>query len=139
MGVSKTPAKQLGVPTSSGTSNILPGVAVDATVFIGSVVRMSGGTFVNAIATSKALSFVFGICVAKSSSTVGDILLPGGLTSAIYTGLDTTKEYFLSDSVAEEIAVPPVPTVAGRVVWLIGKPYTSDRLLFKPVLRVVRS
>ena len=139
MGVSKIPIKQLGTIAATSTSNILPGVAVDATVFVGAIVRVSGAIFVNAIATSKAASFVFGVCVAKSTPVLGDILLPGGVTSAIYIGLDPTKEYFLSDTIAGGIAIPPVPTVAGRVVWLIGKPYIATRLLFKPVLRVVRA
>jgi len=135
MGVSKTPVKQLG----SFTSSTLQSVAVDASVYVGAVVLMSGGTFINAIATSKAASHVFGICTSKSSSTVGDVLLPGGITDGIYSSLDLTKEYFLSDSVAGGIAVPPVPTTAGYTVWVIGKPYTTTRLLFMPELRVVRA
>ncbi len=131
MAVAKIPTKQLG----SFTSNLLNSVACATSVYAGSVVRLSGSTFVNSQSDIKANGHVFGICQAKSSTTVCDVLLPGGITSSIYTGLDVTKEYFLSVSTAGLIVVAPVSLTVGQTVWYIGKPYDTQRLLFNPKLR----
>jgi len=131
MGVAKVPTKQLGTPTSFP----LAGVPCDSSVYVGAVVRMSAGVFVNAQADIKANGHVFGICSAKSSSTVCDILLPGSISDSIFLGLDTSKEYFLSDTVAGSIITAPLSLATGKTVWFIGKPYTATRLLFLPCLR----
>lgn len=131
MAVARVPTKQLG----NFTSNVLAGVVCDSLVYVGAVVRLSGSTFVNAIADVKANGHVFGICNAKTDATTCDILLPGGITSSIYTGLDITKEYFLDTVTAGNIIIPPLSLVVGNTIWFIGKPYTSTRLLFTPCLR----
>jgi hypothetical protein len=129
MGVAKVPTKQLG----SFKNLSLTGVACDASVYVGAVVRIDDttGEFVNALADSPTNANAFGICTSKSSSTICDVLLPGSVTEAIYTGLLLNTRYFLSATVAGEFTTA-IPTGAGQVIAEVCRTYTSEKVLFLP-------
>jgi len=126
-------------PSQVGGSNvILTNVDCEATVFVGAAVIMqSGGIAKNAIADSLANSNVIGIVESKSSSILCNIRVLG-TTSAIYTGLDVTKEYFLSDTVAGEL-VTTVPTTSGHVVLKLGQPFSATDFVVLKGQRTVRA
>jgi hypothetical protein len=133
--VSKVPIKQLG----SFTASILSNVTCDSGVYQGALVRLdSSFIFVNSIANSPVNAEVFGICVLKSSPTVCDILLPGGITDSIYVGLLAETKYFLSPSVAGAMTTT-VPTGSGQIVLNVGQAYNSSRFLLNPLLPLRRA
>ena len=133
--VSKVPVKQLG----TFTANVLSAVACDTSVYLGSLVRLDGtGTFINALADNFINSKVFGICVAKSSPILADILLPGGITPSIYSGLLYEQSYFLSPTTAGDMTTI-VPTGSGQMILNVGQAYTGMRLLFNPLLQIRRA
>lgn len=117
---------------------VLKDVPCDSTVYVKAAVRMNGsGVAFNALADSKANSNVIGIVQAKSSSTLCDIRVTG-VTPSIFTGLDETKEYFLSATVDGEITTT-VPTGTGEVVLILGQPFSATRFMVNKTTRRVRS
>ena len=133
--VSKVPVKQLG----TFTANILSGETCDSSVYVGAIVRVNNlGVFVNAMADTPINAMAFGICVAKTATTIADILLPGGITGNIYAGLFLETNYFLSPTVGGAITTV-LPTGSGQIILNIGKPYTSNRLLFNPLQPIRRA
>lgn len=107
---------------------VISDVPCDSTVFVGAAVRMDNtGVAYNASAASEATANVIGVVQSKSSSTLCDIRVTG-VTTAIYTGLDVTKEYFLSASVDGELTTIP-PASSGNIVLRVGQPYSGSRLL----------
>lgn len=125
-------------PANLGGANVvLNDVPCNASVFIGAAVRMtSGGTAVNAIADSVANSNVIGIVEAKSSSTLCNIRVVG-VSLAVFSSLDVTKEYYLSDSVAGQL-VTTIPTASGHVVLRLGQPFSATEFLFNKGQYTVR-
>lgn len=109
--------------------NTLENITCDATVSVGSVVRMNGSTAVNAIADSTVNSRVIGICVSKSNATTCNILTCGP-TGAILSGLTVNENYFLSATSAGDITTT-APTGSGQIVIHIGRPLTSTRLIIQ--------
>lgn len=61
----------------------------------------------------------------------------GGLTGELYDNLDTSLDYYLSDTVAGEIS-PFVPTVSGHVKLRVGQSFGRKRLLLQKGERLVR-
>lgn len=116
MAIAKIPTKQLGAAPSTTLSN----VACDASVYVGSAVRFSSGILINAIATTKDNAQVIGVVESKPTSTEANIRLLG-VTIPVFTGLDTTKDYYLSDIVAGGVTTS-IPTTSGHVVACLGKP-----------------
>jgi len=115
-------------PAGSTTEIILEDIACDSSVYVNAVVRMTGaGIAVNALADSPANSNMMGICIAKSSSVLCNIQVTG-ITQGIYAGLDVTKDYFLSPTVAGAIT-NVVPTGAGEILLKVGRPFSASRLL----------
>ena len=117
------------IPFTGVTANVvIQNVTCDSTVVIGNWVRMtSGGTAVNALATTNATSNVIGVCEAKSNSTTCDIRCLG-VTSSIYTSLDVTKKYFLSDA-SDGQMVDTAPTTSGHISLKLGQPYSATEFL----------
>lgn len=107
---------------------IIDGVACEPDVFVGALVRMESDIARNALADDESNANVLGIVEAKSGTTVCVIRF-FGLSGEIYTGLDETKEYFLSDTDAGEMITTP-PTASGHIVLKIGQPFSSTRFLF---------
>lgn len=121
-----------------GANSVLTGVKCEPSVFIGAAVRMlPSGTAKNALATSLGLSNVIGVVESKTSSTRCNIRV-AGITLNVYSGLDVTKEYFLSSTEPGVITTVP-PTGTGQVVLRIGQPYSSTELLVTKGLRMVRA
>jgi len=113
--------------------NSKTGLTCDASVSIGSVVRVNAGTIVNALANNLANSKAIGICIAKASSTECTVLFTGP-TGNIYSSLDDTKPYFLSTSTPGAITTT-VPTT-GYVIK-IGYTITGSDLALQ-IERVVK-
>jgi len=126
-------------PFSIGGANVvIPTVPCQASVFVGAaVVMQASGIARNALADSLTNSNVLGIVESKSSSEVCNIRVLG--TSAeIFTGLDVSKEYYLSETVAGEISTLP-PTSSGSVILKIGQPFSSTKMLVSKGQRTVRA
>lgn len=124
--------------TTLGTANVvLTDVTCYSSVYVNAVLILnSSGVALNALADSESNSNMIGICESKSSNTLCDIRVLG-TTGAIFSSLDPTKEYFLSDSVAGGISTS-IPTTSGHVVLKIGQPFTSSRMLVLKGQRSVR-
>ena len=120
---------------SSQGDNIIENVSCDASVTVGSIVRMSGSTAIKAIATSFTNSLAIGICISKSDSTTCNIQVTG-YTSSIFGGLDTSKNYFLSDTVAGQLTTT-APTASGSYVIKIGNPISTTQLVIT-IERIVK-
>jgi hypothetical protein len=115
--------------SAADTSNvILKNVACLASVYIGAVVSLDAtGTAFNSLADSEANSNMVGVCEAKTTTTLCDIRVLG-TTTTIFSGLDPSKEYFLSDSIAGAIQTT-VPTTSGHIVLKIGQPFSATRMI----------
>lgn len=121
----------------SGANTVLRGVDCDASVYVGAVVRVSGGVAFNAIADSLANSNMIGIVESKGSSVTCDIRVSGVTANTIFSGLDETKEYYLSATVEGEVTLLP-PTTSGSVLLKIGQPFDSESMLVSKGIRTVR-
>ena len=121
-----------------GGSIVLFNVPCDASVFVNAAVRMSaGGTAFNAISTAASTSNVIGIVESKASSVLCNIRVTG-VTDAVFTLLDVTKEYFLSASSAGELTTSP-PVSSGEVVVRIGQPFSATEFLVNKGTPIVRA
>lgn len=117
---------------------ILENLLCDITVSIGDVVRVdSSGLIMKADASSLATANALGVVESKANASICTVRV-SGFTPEIYTGLDVTKEYFLSDIVPGAITTT-VPTASGHVVLKIGQPYNSSELIVlknSPIVRL---
>ena len=119
------------------TANVfITNVACHSSVYVGAIVRMSSTTAVNALADTEGNSNMIGICETKLSTNVCNIRVLG-VSGELYSSLDVTKEYYLSDSVAGGITTS-IPTTSGHIVLKIGQPYTDKKLLVLKGQRSVR-
>lgn len=127
MGKARIPSKQTGITASNV---LLQGVSCNSNVYIGSAVYMNAsGVAQLALANDVATSNIIGICEHKATAgaTLCDIRVLG-VTKNIFSGLDVTKNYYLSDTVAGGIQTSP-PTTSGHIMLKIGQPYSSTELL----------
>ena len=123
---------------ASGSGLILENVPCDSTVYVGAAVYLNGaGIAHNGLADDEATSNIIGIVISKASSLLCTIRVLG-VTPAIFAGLDVTKEYFLSDTVAGEITTT-VPTNSGHVVLKLGQPFSTDKFVVIKSTRMVRT
>lgn len=121
----------------SGANVVLTDVPCNSSVYVGAAVRMtSGGTAVNAQGNSISNANVIGIVEEKSSTTICNIRVLG-VSSSIFSGLDVTKEYYLSDSIAGLITTT-IPTASGSVMLKLGQPFSSTEFLIIKGQQVVR-
>lgn len=121
---------------SAGAGTRLLNVPCAPSVFVGAAVITDGVTVSNALADDISTSNVLGIVVEKNG-TLCDVQV-SGLTESIFTGLDVTKEYFLSSSVAGEITATP-PTGSGHVVVKLGQPFNGTTFLVDKATKIVRA
>lgn len=119
---------------SAGT--MILNVPCDSTVFVNAAVRMNSGTAYNALADSLINSNVIGFVESKPSTTLCNIRV-SGVTSAVFSGLDETQEYFLSDVSAGTITLIP-PTIAGHVLLKLGQPFSATEFVVIKGNRIVR-
>lgn len=122
---------------SSYAPPVIENIACDITVYEGAAVRIDSGTVYNALADSLANSNVLGIVEEKLNDTTCNVRVMG-VTLDHYTGLDETKEYFLSDTVAGALTTT-VPVTTGHVRLKLGQPFDSERFVFMKGERVVRT
>ena len=117
---------------------VLENVPCDATVYVGAAVRMNAsGVAFNALADGVANSNVIGIVQSKSGSELCDIRVTG-VSPEIMIGLDVTKEYYLSSTVAGGLTTIP-PTTGGTVRLKLGQPFSATRFLVIKGERVIRN
>ncbi len=110
----------------------------DSTVFVGAVVYFrSNGLLYNALADDITTSNVIGICTKKGTTTTCDVRV-NGVTGELFTGLDVTKQYYLSD-INEGRLSTTIPTDSGHVVMNIGQPMTDKKLVVNRKLVTVRA
>lgn len=117
---------EVPVSPSRGANTIL-NVSCDASVTIGSVVRMNALTAVNALANNKSNSSTIGIVISKNSTTSCNIVT-GGYTGDIFSGLTPNRDYFLSDASLGELTLTP-PTASGSYVVKIGTAQTATNFV----------
>lgn len=116
---------------------VLENVPCDPTVYVGAAVRMDAlGTAFNALADNINTSNVIGIVESKDGATLCNIRV-SGLTIGVFSTLDVTREYFLSDTVPGDITTT-VPTSSGHIKLKLGQPFNDSRFLFMKGERVVR-
>ncbi len=117
---------------------ILKDVPCELSVYVKSAVKMnSSGVASNALADILSNSNVIGIVESKPTTTTCNIRVLG-TTEAIFSGLDVTKEYYLSDSVAGELTLTP-PINSGSVRLKVGQPFSSTEFLVIKGTRTVRA
>lgn len=125
------PIKVRSATTSAASSatdtNLIETVVCDSGVAVGDWVRMNGSDVaVGAQADSIANANVFGVVESKDSSTVCNIRI-GGISTAIFSGLDQTTEYFLDVTTAGAMATLPPGLGSGGVAISLGKPFSATK------------
>jgi len=109
--------------SSGGTAVDQP---CDASVSVGSVVRASVSGIVKALADTADNSRWVGVCVAKPTSTTCNIRLSGAVDA--FTGLDVTKTYSLSKTIAG--GIEETNATVG-ISMFIGTPLNSTTLILE--------
>lgn len=109
-------------------------------VEIGDWVRWDGANLIPALADSLLNANVFGLVESKASDTLCTVRV-GGVSSSLFSGLDNSKLYFLSDQQAGEMTQQGVniPTDPGHIVLVLGKPVDEERFLVSVGLPLKRS
>lgn len=119
-------------------STRIENVPCEAAALVGHAVRMtSGGIAVRALADTFDNSNVIGIIESKAASTVCTVRFLG-VTLDIYSGLDVTKEYYLSHITPGELTTS-IPTGSGTIILKLGQPYNGSRFLVTKGTRTVRA
>lgn len=119
---------------------VVPNVSCDIAVSVGNWVRMNpSGIAIKAQADSKDNSNIIGLVEEKTSPTTCNIRVLG-VSKAIFSGLDVTKEYFLSASTAGDMVSQgsSVPSAAGHIILKVGQPFSSTRFLVLKGIRIER-
>lgn len=116
---------------------VINDVPCESSVYSGAAVYMqSNGVAKNAIATFLETSNVIGIVEGKSELNLCSIRVMGVMKDA-YLGLDVTKEYFLSDSIAG-LVTTDIPISSNHVILKLGQPYSETDFFVLKGQRVVR-
>ena len=96
----------------------------DSAVAVGDAVYLDGGTLEKADASAFSTSGVLGIVIKKVTSTTCNVV-KFGRTGPIFSGLDVTKEYFLSSTTPGAIT-STFPSGDEEVVIRVGRPLDSE-------------
>lgn len=119
-------------------NNRISKVPCESAAAIGDWVVMSAsGVAYRALADSFANSNVLGVIEEKASAT-GCTVRVAGVSKDIFLSLDTTYEYFLSDTVLGGMTTT-APTGAGHVVLRVGQPFSASAMFVSRGQRMVRS
>jgi hypothetical protein len=122
---------------ASNANVVLFNVDCEASVYIGAAVIMQvSGVAKNALADDIGNSNVIGIVESKPSGVKCDIRV-SGITAGIFSGLDVTKEYYLSDSIGGEITTLS-PITTGHVRLKLGQPFSASEFLVMKGERTIR-
>ena len=117
---------------------VLLNVPCDPTVIVTDAVKMVAGVAFKAFADVVGNSNLIGIVQFKSSSVLCDIRVVG-VTPAIFTGLDETKEYYLSTVTPGLVVSETIATGgAGSVIIRVGQPFSSTEMFVTKGLRIIR-
>jgi len=117
---------------------VIPNITCDSLINIGDWVRIdASGEAVLAQADTSSNGRVVGVVESKPSTVLANILI-SGVSFPIFIGLDPTKEYFLSESVAGTIQ-DTQPASSGNIIASVGKPTTTTQLFVKIQLRTILS
>lgn len=118
-------------------SSLLKDVACLSSVYVGAFVIINSSEIAeNALADQYSNSNVIGLVESKSSATICDIRV-SGISSAIFSSLDTSLDYYLSDSVPGGLSAT-VPTTSGHIKLKLGQAFGTTKFLFSKGERVVR-
>lgn len=126
----------ISAPSSSDSGIILIDVTCDSSVSTGKWVRMDGNTAVLAIADGYINSNVIGLVENKNGSTLCTIRVTG-LSSDVFSGLDESQEYYLSDVNPGEMTLT-APVNPGTILLKLGQPFNSTSFVIFKGLRMVR-
>jgi hypothetical protein len=136
--LSEGPAGVLNLQPPDSSGIVLTDITCDSSVFVGAFVRMdSSGVALNALADSMANSNVIGLVESKQSSTKCTLRL-SGKSNELYTGLDPTKDYYLSTTLAGQLQDTP-PVASGTVMLKVGQPFSATSFVISKGDRVQRS
>lgn len=114
--------------TTDLSGNVVVDFPCDSTVYVKAAVYITGGTAFNAKADAISTANVVGFVESKSSAVLCNIRFCG-LTLSVFSGLDVSKEYFLSSTTAGAISSTPPTAVAGHVEMQLGKPLSATELI----------
>lgn len=117
---------------------VLLDIVCDISVYIGSFIYIEDVTFIakNANADSYVSSNVLGLCERKSTPYLCDVRVLG-VSREIFSNLDVTKEYFLSDVIPGGIT-DIAPTLPNHIMVKLGQPMNDKQLLILKGQRVIR-
>lgn len=128
----------VGAGATSLDPQLLQAVPCLAATAVGDWVRMNGATAEKAQANIEANADVIGVVEAKPTATTATIRI-SGRSSAIFVGLDATKDYYLSAATAGAMVTESaVPSASGNVVLPLGKPFNATQFIVNIEVGVVR-
>lgn len=123
---------------NSKVNAVISNVGCETTVFVGAAVIMkTNGEAKNGLADSLANSNIIGIVETKSASNLCTIRV-ANITLDIFSGLDVSKEYYLSSTIPGGITTS-IPTATGTVRLKLGQPFSATSLLVMKGDRMLRS
>lgn len=126
------------VRPSSTPDIVIPELACDSSVVVGDWVRLnSSNILIKAQANSFLNSNLFGLVEEKPTATLA-VVRVAGISKNVFTGLFSESTYFLSPT-APGTMTTDVPSDAGEVVLILGKPLNSTQFLVQPQQRLQRS
>lgn len=109
----------------------------DPTVSVGDWVYTLNGICYKAIANDFSKCNVLGVIERKPVATKCDVRF-FGLSDRIFSGLDETKLYYLSDVTSGAMQDSPV-TTSGNYLLSLGLPFGTDRFVVNIKERTKRS
>lgn len=113
--------------SSSTDTNLIASLTCDAGVAVGEWVRVdASGVIQQAQADTIANAHVFGVVESKATSTTCTVRV-AGISSALFSSLDETTEYFLSPTTAGAMQTTPPGMGSGYVAISLGKPATETK------------
>lgn len=117
-----------------------PSVDCDPAIVAGDWLYMDGSAVAQkAQADGLVKSGVIGVCVEKVSASVAKIATPGQIAD-VFSGLDETKDYFLSAATPGGMVTnTSLPTTAGHVILNLGRPVSPTAFLVELGPRIVLS
>jgi len=119
-------------------NNRISNVPCETAASVGDWVAMDvTGTAYRALADSFANSNVLGLVEEKASATSCTIRV-SGVSLALFSGLDPSYEYFLSDTTPGGMSIAP-PTGSGHVILRVGQPFSATTFFVSRGQRLVRS
>lgn len=130
----------IAVPATIDTTAriVIPSIPCDVALAIGDWVRYDDSSnAVKSIADNSTNAKVIGVIESKGTTTTCNVLV-SGVSKAIFSSLDPTKEYFLSPLSSGSITVTQ-PTGSGQVIVSVGRPVSSTKFYVKIQARTILS